>query len=414
MDLRLGRTSLHGIVPAVASKSAAHRLLICAALSDSPTYVDIHAISNDVIATTRCITALGCTVSTTPTGLAVYPPSRRAKAPHLDCLECGATLRFLLPVCAALCDGFDMEGHGRLARRPVAELAAAMQEHGCAFSAEALPFRVTGRLRSGEYRLPGNISSQYISGLLFALPLLSGDSRITLTSSLSSAAYVQMTIDTLARFGICIEKTERGWRIPGGQQYVSPGRVTVEGDWSNAAVWLCAGALAGPVTVTGLNLESLQADLAIVDILGQMGASVFFGRESITVSRGQLRGISVDVDQFPDLMPVLAATAAMCDDASLLMGAGRLRLKESDRLAAMGRALRALGIDCIEGRDFLSLRGGTLQIGTVDGAGDHRVVMAAALASLQTDVTITGAEAIEKSYPTFLRDLTALGGQILR
>jgi 3-phosphoshikimate 1-carboxyvinyltransferase len=332
----------------------------------------------------------------------------------LDCLECGSTLRFLLPVAAALCDSFDMVGHGRLAQRPVGELAGALGAHGCSFSGEALPFRVTGRLQSGEYRLPGNISSQYISGLLFALPLLDGDSCITLTSSLSSAAYVQMPIDALARFGICIEKTERGWRIPGGQTYRSPGRVTVEGDWSNAAVWLCAGALAGPVTVTGLNLESLQADVAIVDILGQMGANVFFGRESITVSKGQLQAVSVDVDQFPDLMPVLAMTAAMCSGASLLMGAGRLRLKESDRLAAMSRALSALGIQSIEGRDFLSLRGGALRTGTVDSAGDHRIVMAAALAGTQIPIAIAGAEAIEKSYPTFFRDFAALGGQIIR
>jgi 3-phosphoshikimate 1-carboxyvinyltransferase len=286
MDIRLGQAPLHGIVPAVASKSAAHRLLVSAALSDSPTYVDIHAISNDIIATTRCITALGCTVSTTPTGLVVYPPTRAAQAPHLDCLECGATLRFLLPVCAALCDSFDMAGHGRLAQRPVGELAAALGEHGCVFSGETLPFHVSGRLRSGEFRLPGNISSQYISGLLFALPLLPGDSRITLTSSLSSAAYVQMTIDTLSRFGIRIEKTERGWLIPGGQRYRSPGRVTVEGDWSNAAVWLCAGALAGPVTVTGLELESLQADVAIVDILGQMGAKSFSAGRASPSPRG--------------------------------------------------------------------------------------------------------------------------------
>ena len=186
----------------------------------------------------------------------------------------------------------------------------------------------------------------------------------------------------------------------------------MEGDWSNAAVWLCAGALGGPVTVTGLDLNSKQADLAIVELLGQLGASVFLGKDSVTVSRGSLRPLTVEVDQFPDLMPILAMLLAHVEGGSLITGAGRLRLKESDRLSAMCSALTQLGVPAIEGRDFLALQGGRITAGTVDSANDHRIVMAAALASIRTGLTITGAEAIEKSYPEFFRHFAALGGRI--
>ncbi|MGI6028169.1 MAG: 3-phosphoshikimate 1-carboxyvinyltransferase [Candidatus Heteroscillospira sp.] len=414
MDISLRRAPLHGIVPAIASKSAAHRLLICAALSDSPTFVAFKGTSNDIRATIQCITAFGCTISPTSDGVLVHPPAHRLRKPHLDCLECGSTLRFMLPVAAALFEDFSMTGHGSLSGRPLGELANGITQHGCEMSNHALPFRAYGRMHSGLFQLPGNVSSQYISGLLLALPLLDGDSRIILTSPLSSAAYVDMTIQALAQFGVEVRRTSDGWHVPGGQTYRSPGHIQVEGDWSNAAVWLCAGALAGPVTVTGLNLDTVQADLAIVELLGQMGASVFLGNDSVTVSRGSLRPLTVNIDQYPDLMPILTMTLAAIDGSSLITNAARLRLKESDRLSSMSAALAALGVNAIEGRDFLALRGGTLSPGAVDSANDHRIVMAAALASSCTALSVTGVQAIEKSYPEFFRHFAALGGSIVR
>ncbi|MGE4353785.1 MAG: 3-phosphoshikimate 1-carboxyvinyltransferase [Oscillospiraceae bacterium] len=412
MDLMLGRSSLHGTVPAIASKSALHRLLICAALSSSTTYIDYYGFSSDIFSTIQCISEIGCVISPTATGVRIQPPENFCRIPHLDCLECGSTLRFMLPVTAALFDDFSITGQGRLIARPLDDLAHSLSEHGCTFMAQTLPFRVCGRLRPGTYKLPGNISSQYISGLMFALPLLAGDSEIVLTTPLSSAAYIEMTLEALRLFGIEIIQTDNGWHVKGAQKYRSPGRVNAEGDWSSAACWLCAGAVSGPITITGLNANSAQADTAIIETLRSLGAHVTVGENAVTVSKGDLLPLSVDVDQFPDLMPVIAMTLSMCHGTSLIYNAARLRLKESDRIHAMAKTLSALGITAIEGQDFLRLIGGRLSDGIVDGANDHRIIMAAALASLQTPVTITGTEAVDKSYPGFFNDFTVLGGKI--
>ncbi len=414
MDLRLCRSELRGTVRAPASKSAAHRLMICAALSSSPTYIDFSGNSDDISATERCLSALGCIISPTSSGVLIAPSADTGAAPELDCGESGSTLRFLLPVAAALCGGFSVKVRGRLASRPLGSLMDAMREHGCSFSGEKPPFSVSGRLKPGRFRLPGSVSSQYVTGLMFALPLLDGDSVIEIDGALSSGAYVDMTVSALRRFGIAVEPCSGGWRIPGRQNYVSPGRVEVEGDWSSAAFWLCAGALGGPVTVAGLDMGSAQPDRRIASLLGEMGAHISCAGGCVTASRGELRPLSVDIDRSPDLMPALAVTLAMCGGDSLIYNAARLRLKESDRLASMSSALTALGIKSTETDDSLAITGGTPSPGEVDGSGDHRVVMASALACAQTDLIIRGCEAAAKSYPAFFDDLAALGGRFER
>ena len=413
MRLKLSRSNLRGEVRAVASKSAAHRALICAALADTPTYVDFDGISDDISATIRCLTALGCEISPTPSGVLVTP-GRPGSFPALDCGESGSTLRFLLPVAAALGGGFTVSGRGRLAGRPLGELASAMAEHGCELSSACLPLSVSGRLRPGVFILPGDVSSQYVSGLLFALPLLNGDSRIVLSTPLSSAAYVDMTLAALAAFGIQVITEEHGWFVRGSQRYLSPGRLAVEGDWSAAAVWLCAGALGAPVTVTGLNAASAQPDRRILKLLSDIGADVSVAESAVTVSRGSLKPLEVDIDASPDLMPVLTALLACCPGVSAIRNAARLRLKESDRLAAMSQLLTALGVPNSTGPDRLELRGGAPLPGEVSGENDHRIVMAAALMSCRTELTISGCEAVNKSYPRFFEDFTALGGVITR
>lgn len=411
MTATLTPAPLSGTVAAIPSKSDAHRLLICAALADAPTTLALHATSADIDATLRCLAALGAAVEWDGQSVCVQPGAP-AGCPTLDCGESGSTLRFLLPVAAALCKQTRFTGSGRLPSRPLADLTAAMRAHGVAFSAEALPFETSGLLQGGDYALPGHVSSQYITGLLLALPLAAADSVLTLTSPLQSAGYVAMTRSALTRFGVEAQETEAGWRIPGNQTYHPPGALSVAGDWSNAAFFLTAGAIGKPVTVTGLDLEDPQGDRAIVDLLRQLGAAVSISGDAVTVSPAPLRGCEIDVSDVPDLLPVLAVAAACAHGETRFTGAARLRLKESDRLTAVSALLRDLGGSVTELPDGLIVRGGALCGGTVDSFHDHRLVMSAAVAAIRcTDpVTILDAGAVEKSYPAFFQDYTALGG----
>ena len=389
---------LAGRVTAPPSKSDAHRLLICAALADRPTRIRLDAANRDIDATAECLRALGAGIGREGSRLRVSPIEGRPGAAELDCGESGSTLRFLLPVAAALGIEARFTGRGRLPERPNQVLTDALRAHGARIDADRLPMTVVGPVASGRWELPGNVSSQYITGLLLALPLLEGDSEIALTTALESAPYVDMTLRALNRFGIAVEATEGGWRVPGGQRYRSPGEAAVEGDWSSAAFWLSANALGGNVRVDGLSEDSPQGDRAVSSLLGQ----------------GQ-----IDASGVPDLVPALAVAAASLNRTTVITGAARLRLKESDRLQTVADMLSALGHGVEITSDGLIIRGGEPApcgnaIRTVDGANDHRIVMAAAVAAAFADrpVRVLGAEAVEKSYPGFFRDFEALGGMI--
>jgi 3-phosphoshikimate 1-carboxyvinyltransferase len=328
----------------------------------------------------------------------------------IDCGESGTTLRILLPILAALGKETAFGGAGRLPERPLDELLQLLERHGihCVYAEppRTLPLLITGQLRNGRYALPGNVSSQYISGLLFALPLLRHTSQIVLTSPAESAGYIRMTQRTLSRFGIKIRETAYGYSIPGGQQYTSSeSTFRAEGDWSNAAFPLCAGALAGEMTVSGLDSDSLQPDKRILSLLEEMGASVSVTGDAVTVRRGELRGASLDASGCPDLVPIAAVLMSLAQGRSRIYNAARLRLKESDRIAAVVGLITALGgkaqalPDGIEIEGQSALRGG----GTVDSQNDHRIAMSAAVAALRCEkpVTLTGAEAVSKSWPGF-------------
>lgn len=410
--------ALSGTVRAISSKSDAHRNLICAALAAEKTTFAPFTPSDDIDATMSCLAALGTAFSKTPDGGVTVSPEELRHAPVLDCGESGSTLRFLLPVAAALgCDA-TFTGHGRLPQRRIAPLLDALITHGCIPSAEHLPLVLTGRLTPGRYEIVGNESSQYISGLLFALPLTGGNCRIQIVGPLSSRGYVDMTLRTVRQFGIAVQETESGYEIPGEQQYHSPGCAALEGDWSNAAFFLAAGALGTPempVTVTGLSKDSVQRDREMVACLKQFGARVTETKESVTVVSGHLTGQRIDVDQVPDLLPVLSVLACAATGETVLYNAARLRDKESDRLSSTAAMLRALGGQVREETDALCISGtGRLRGGTVDGAGDHRIVMSAAIAAAICDapVTIRGAEAVSKSYPGFFEDVKMLGGNL--
>lgn len=385
---------LSGRVRAPASKSMAHRLLMAAALADKPTRLELTTLNRDIEATMTCLRALGAGIEPADHGWRIAPIGTVPPHCRLDCLESGSTLRFLLPLAAALGAHAVFTGSGRLPERPNAPLVEALRAHGAKIDADRIPMRVSGRLTGGQWTLPGNVSSQYITGLLFALPLLEVDSEICLSTHLESAAYVDMTLAALRAFGITIDAHPTGWRVPGRQSYLSPGNLSVEGDWSAAAFWLAANAMGSRVILEGLNSETSQGDRAAEFLLGQ--------RE-------------INVENTPDLAPALAVAAAALPQRTVISGASRLRLKESDRLAAIADMLSALGGKVKVCPDGLIIEGGQpLHGGRVNGANDHRIVMAAAIAATLCDgpVTITDAQAIEKSYPDFFRDFKMLGGHV--
>lgn len=404
---------LSGSIPAIASKSDAHRLLILAALSSGETQLKMEQRSEDIDATIRCLRALGAAMDPLPDGVLVRGVERCNENPLLDCGESGSTFRFLLPVAAVLCEHARLTGGGRLPERPIGELMRAMEAHGVSFSADRLPFAMSGRLTGGDFSLPGNVSSQYLTGLLLALPLALPSSRITLTTILESAAYVDITLHALRRFGAKVSIQNGDYEIAGGQRYVSPGHIRVDGDWSNAGFFLAAGALGAPVTVTGLSLDSPQGDKAVLDALMAFGAAVEATASAVRVSPAQLRGCTIDVGETPDLLPVLAVLGACARGETRLVNAARLRLKESDRLASVCALLTALGGSVRELPDALVIQGGRLAGGISDSFRDHRIAMAAAIASIrcEREVSIRNADAVNKSYPSFFTDFNRLGGR---
>ena len=416
MNLTLSPSPLSGSISAIPSKSMAHRLLICAALAETTTVLGCQGTSKDIEATAACLRAMGAAVLRTEDGFAVTPGPVQSPC-TLPCGESGSTLRFLLPVAAALGLDASFVLEGRLPQRPLAPLDRELEAHGATLSRpEPDVLRCTGKLRPGNYTLPGNVSSQYISGLLFALPLLDGPSTLTVTGTVESAPYIAMTLDALRQSGVEIRVENQVYAIP-ARGYASPGQAQVEGDWSNAAFWLCAGALGQGITVTGLNPDSLQGDKAVFDLLTRFGARTETSGGSYTVSPGVLRPLDIDAAAIPDLVPVLAVTAAAAAPGTTrIYNAGRLRLKESDRIETVWRLLTKLGADAEQMEDGLRIHGGKpLPGGAVDSCNDHRIAMAAAVASTLCTgpVTVLGAEAVGKSYPKFWEDFETLGGEII-
>jgi len=422
MDIRVSPSRLSGALDAVSSKSAAHRLLVCAALAGKGTRVRINGISDDIQATIRCLELMGAEIKIEKQEAVVRPIQRPvdglASAPLgvLRCGESATAARLLMPVAAALFDSFSMTGEGTLPMRPLAPLCLALQQAGCKLDGDRLPLAGSGRITAGDFHVPGDISSQFVSGLLLALPLLSAESRVRITTPLESASYVKMTVEAIAFFGIAIEKNEEGYRVIGNRRYDSPGVAVAEGDWSNSAFFLCMGALGAPgcsVTVRGLAPRSEQGDKKIVEILRRFGASVQTDETSVTVSRGALRGISIDAAQIPDLVPALAVVASLAEGESKIYNARRLHFKESDRLQSTRSMLLSLGADVKPIPDGLAIRGKKkLRGGEVSCARDHRIVMAAATAACACEkpVVVKDFLAVNKSYPAFFGHYKTLGG----
>ncbi len=414
MKMRVTPFRAEGSLRAQPSKSAAHRLLICAALSDRETEIVLPSMNADMEATAACLSALGARFQRAGECVRVIPVAEKIPCPHLNCGESGSTLRFLLPVAAAL-SGASFTGRGRLPQRPLSDLTEELTAHGVSVSGDRLPLQVSGGLLGGRFSLPGGVSSQYFTGLMLAAPLI-GETVIDIRGRLESAAYIAMTREAMRLFGVKTEMTEDRITVFGGQRYVSPGRAVAEGDWSGAAFPLALGALAGRVQVLGLQADSAQGDKRIVPLLQRMGAKVSQDESSVTVERAdRLTALTQDVSGIPDMVPALAALLMHAEGTSCLQNAGRLRLKESDRLESVCAMVNSLGGRArIEG-DSLVIEGSDhCAGGAVDGYGDHRIVMAALAGASRClgPSEISGAEAVQKSYPSFWDDITALGGTI--
>lgn len=407
-------TPLNGEIAVPPSKSAVHRAVLCAAMAKGVSRIRPVDFSNDIRATVSCIRALGADARINGDTLIIDGTRLFSKKQaELACGESGSTLRFLIPIAAAGAVTACFTGCGRLPERPIGIYLDCLPEKGVSMQTEGgLPLTVSGALKNGVFSLPGNVSSQFVTGLLLSLPLLEGNSEIVLTSPLESAGYIDMTIETMSQFGVQVQKTETGYYIKGGQQY-KPHDTVCEGDWSQAAFFLAAGALGGSITVKGLNLASVQGDRMCAQLFEQFGAKITYGKDSVTAETSALHGMQIDARQIPDLVPILAVTAAFAKGTTVISGAGRLRIKESDRLKAITQGLSALGANIKEMDDGLVINGiSTLRGGFAQGYNDHRIVMALSVAAIKADglVTITDRESINKSYPTFFKDYNALGG----
>lgn len=415
MNVTIIAGALHGKVGSIPSKSVAHRALICAALADGTTDIRLPRSNEDIDVTASCLRAMGVEISENGASLSVAPITTATDYAELNCGESGSTLRFLLPVAAAILPKVSFLGTGRLPERPIGGLSDAMKNNGAEFSGNRIPFTVSGGLRAGTYEIAGDVSSQYISGLLMALPLLEGDSRIVLTSPLCSEPYVMITLDMLAKFGIQIERKDNEFLVHGRQVFRSPKTVNVDGDWSAAAFFLVGGAIGGDVTVNDVQMNSAQGDKAIVEILRSFGADVAVHENSVRVKVSSLKACSIDVSQIPDLLPILTVLASFAEGTTVLYNAANLRHKESDRLASSATMINSLGGTAVEYADRLEIIGTLLTGGTVDSFGDHRIAMSAAIAAsmCREQTTIIGAEAVKKSYPEFFKDFLALGGTII-
>ena len=410
MEIRLSPFASSGRIVAPPSKSVAHRLMICASLKKGKTLIKRVGNSADIIATARCLNSLGAKVTLVGADALIEGITAVEPGGVLDCGESGSTLRFLMPVACALGANATFTGTQKLLSRPCKPLIDEMQKHGVIADGYAF----SGKLESGVYEIDASVSSQYITGLLLALPLLNGESKIVMQGSVVSKDYINITLSVLEKAGIHYEKSGNSIVIQGNQAYNLPDECAVEGDWSGAAFPLVLGAVSGVVSVGGLDLNSKQGDRQILEILKKAGAKVSVEGDIVRVEKGDLKGFDYDFENIPDLAPICAVLAARCKGESLFTGVERLKIKESDRVQTTLNTLRAAGAFASFDGEKIKIVGGEINGATYDGANDHRIVMSAAVLSAVANgkSKINGWRAIDKSYPEFFKDYCILGGKV--
>ena len=394
MNIKIEKSKTGGIVKAIASKSFVHRILICDFLAGNKLSKEFNGFcSKDILATYNCLSDI------------------KSGKRVLDCDESGSTLRFLLPLCASLGGEFTFLGRGRLLSRPNTELLVALSKKGINFKENADNIKIWGKLTEGEFEIKGDISSQYVSGLIMALSSLEKDSKIILTTPLASKPYVDITLSVLKQYGVKVESTDYGFFIKGNQKF--NGMLDAEGDWSNMAFYLVLGAINGGISVSGLNLESVQGDKKILEILKSANANIEINKEKITIAKSELCGFIMDAQDCPDLVPICAALGAVASGKTIIHNIERLKIKESDRVLSTLQMLKAFGIKAEEKESLMIIYGGKAKGGVVSSFNDHRIVMASAVLGAVACGTsqIIDAGAVNKSYPTFFKDFKSVGGK---
>lgn len=411
MNIILKNGTLSGTISAISSKSHAHRALICAALANGASKIKCDNLSKDIEATAECLRCLGADIKYKDKVFTVKSIDVSKAKSEIDCGESGSTLRFLLPIIGALGLTVNIKMHGRLPERPLFPLDREMLKNGCNLVRNGDILNISGKLNPSDYEIEGNISSQFVSGLLFALPILKGKSRIIIKDKFESYSYVLLTQQVLKNYGIEYIFENNTFELT-KENYISCSS-SVEGDWSNAAFWLCAGALSEQgITVENLNFSSIQGDKKIIDVLKNFGADVVINNNSATVKKAKLNGIVVDASDIPDLVPIIALTACNAEGDTVITNAERLRIKESDRIKTVVELITNLGGKVKETPDGMIITGTQLIGGTVNSYNDHRIAMTAAVATqiCKNQVKIIDANAVSKSYPEFFKEFERLNG----
>lgn len=417
MNVTIAPRELCGELNAPPSKSYMHRTLICAALSDKPTEIMCTQLSDDTKATLNSLKALGAEFEIKKESIFVTPVSAEGNSIcELDCKESGSTFRFMLPIAASLGRTAVFKGSKRLGERPVLPLCECLEKHGVVFKEGkgSLPCAIGGKMENGVYEITGDVSSQFISGLMMALGNIGGG-EIRITGVIKSAPYIEITREVMKSFGVDVEKTQCGYKVGTGG-YKTKGRAYVEGDLSNAAFHLAIGALGGDIKLCGIKEDTTQGDGKIVEILEKMGAAIKREKDAVKIKKSQLSPIELDCEDIPDIVPVLCVIACGANGESTFYNIKRLREKESDRVESTCELIKRLGGDISADENSIKVVGkGKLRGGMVDSFNDHRIAMSAATASVicSEKVCINGAEAVNKSYPDFFEKFVSLGGEII-
>lgn len=396
--MKIKTDKLQGKIDAISSKSFAHRFLILASVADTDTTIIINEFSNDIMTTIDCLRNLGVEIEINENEVTVHPSFFQKDVSDINVNDSGSTFRFLLPLVSFLSQKTNIQCSGRLQDRPIKELVDQLKLSGLTFSEEKLPFTVDGTFHKIDFEFPGDVSSQYISAIMMIAPLIGG-CEIKLSSKLESTGYIKITQECLKLFGVDSEiLLDKVIVKPGALK--SPGKIIVEGDWSNAAFFLCANALGADIKVENLNMNSVQADRKIVELLEKIENNEDY--------------CEIDISQTPDLFVILAVVLSQKCDKSVIKNAKRLRLKESDRIQSTYDMLKSFGVNCeIEG-DNLVIYKSEMKPAVVNSCDDHRIVMAAAIASIITkEVEIKDWQAVKKSYPSFFDEIERLGSDVI-
>ncbi len=416
MNVLIHPRRLSGSVVIPPSKSQSHRAIIAASLSKGKSVINNITMNEDVVATIAAMEKIGVKITQNNRQLVIHGVNKIQVADDniIDCNESGSTIRFLIPLLSLSKHKIVMTGKPTLFKRPMLVYEKLFSERGLYYAQNEKSIIINGNLSCGLYRIPGNISSQFFSGLMFALPLLKDDSVIEIEGELESRDYIEMTIDMLARFGVKVIQENNRYLIPGNQHYTAA-HITIEGDYSQMAFFGVAGLLGGDITCQNMIRQSLQPDRRILDFVNDMNGSFDWNDQRITFHYSTTFGSTIDLSQSPDIGPILAILAAFSEGYTTLVNAQRLKYKESNRLLAMYETLEKMGVESVMGDSSLQIKGTSLiEGGHYDSYGDHRIVMALAIAAIRakSPLIIHHAEAVSKSYPSFFEDYQKLGGMI--